>query len=55
MARIDERALALSSALTARERSLMGESMQPEARDLVRDLADVELLRGDVPGEDEGW
>lgn len=32
MARIDERALALSSALTARERSLMGESMQPEAQ-----------------------
>jgi hypothetical protein len=21
----------------------------------LRDLADVELLRGDVPGDDEGW
>jgi len=27
----------------------------PRRSQALRDQADVELLRGDVPGEDEGW
>lgn len=53
LAGIDARVVGRSDLIAMKERAAADPALRPSKR--LRDQADIELLKGDVPDPDEGW